>query len=120
MPTTTEQIALLNDKFRKHCMMPLFFTSDPVPGMMVRTRGVAALPPETQVEIMALVRDFHDFDGDNDPHGEHDFGACEHNGQRIFWKIDYYSDRFCHWGAEHPEDPAQCFRVLTIMLASEY
>jgi hypothetical protein len=28
---------------------------------------------------------------DNDPHGEHDFGAFEHEGQRIFWKIDYYA-----------------------------
>jgi hypothetical protein len=25
---------------------------------------------------------------DNDPHGEHDFGAFDHAGERIFWKIN--------------------------------
>jgi Protein of unknown function (DUF3768) len=25
----------------------------------------------------------------NDRYGEHDFGAVEHGGVKIFWKIDY-------------------------------
>jgi hypothetical protein len=59
------------------------------------------------------------FTEDNDPHGEHDFGAFEHEGARIFWKIDYYAPDMEH-GSENPADPKQTVRVLTIMLASEY
>jgi hypothetical protein len=40
--------------------------------------------------------------------------------EKIFWKIDYYADKSCATGSEHPADPAQTFRVLTIMLASEW
>jgi len=48
-----------------------------------------------------------------------DFGAFEHEGQRIFWKIDYYAPDMEH-GSENPADPKQTVRVLTIMLPSEY
>ena len=64
------------------------------------------------------------FTEDNDQHGEHDFGAFEHEGERIFWKIAYY-DRATFgtgrdYASENPADPKQTVRVLTIMLASEY
>ena len=62
---------------------------------------------------------FEDFTPDNDPHGEHDFGAFEHAGKRIFWKIDYY-DAACENGSEDPADASKTTRVLTIMLADEY
>jgi hypothetical protein len=107
----TARIAALNDLCR---------TAMGVAGRVVQTQGIISLPPQDQSVICEKVELFDDFTEDNNPHGERDFGAFDHNGHRIFWKIDYYSDRFCHWGAEHPEDPAQCFRVLTIMLASEY
>jgi hypothetical protein len=59
----------------------------------------------------------HDaFTPDSDPYGEHNFGSFEHNGIRVFWKIDYY-DRNLEYGSEDPSDPAQTTRVLTIMLA---
>jgi hypothetical protein len=57
----------------------------------------------------------------NDPHGEHDFGAFYINGVgKISWKIDYYADASCAWGSEDPSDAARCYRVLTIMRAEEY
>jgi hypothetical protein len=62
---------------------------------------------------------FDAFTPDNDPYRERDFGAFEHNGDRIFWKIDYY-DRSMTKGSEDPSDPGQTLRLLTIMLASEY
>jgi hypothetical protein len=53
---------------------------------------------------------------------EHDFGSFDCEGQRIFWKIDYY-DRAsfgtgCDMGSDDPTDPAKTLRILTIMLAS--
>jgi hypothetical protein len=65
------------------------------------------------------VETFDVFTHDNDPYGEHDFGAFEHNGQRIFWKIDYY-DLTMTIGSEDPSDPKHTVRVLTVMLASDY
>jgi len=33
---------------------------------------------------------FANFNADNDPRGEHDFGSFRLAGQNFFWKIDYY------------------------------
>jgi Protein of unknown function (DUF3768) len=38
--------------------------------------------------------------------------------ERIFWKIDTYTDDSLKYGADHPTDP-EPVRVLTIMLAEE-
>ena len=63
----------------------------------------------------------NDFDPDNDPHGERDFGAVEFQGRKIFWKVDVYAnDGTFAWGSETPWDAQQSFRVVTIMLASDW
>jgi hypothetical protein len=72
-----------------------------------------------QSAIREKVETFDNFTPDNDPHSERDFGAFEHNGEKSFWKIDYY-DATLTYGSEDPSDPKQTVRVLTIMLASEY
>lgn len=85
------------------------------------TRGIASLDSEAQLEVCALIRDFADFTPDNDPYGEHDFGSITHRrAGRVVWKIDYYADDTCQWGSENPADTSKSYRVLTIMLASEY
>jgi hypothetical protein len=83
------------------------------------TRGVAALPLAARNEIISLVRGFGAFDDDNDPYGEHDFGAVEHAGVRYFWKIDYY-DLQLRGASPDPADPTVTRRVMTIMRADEY
>ena len=88
-------------------------------GKMLLTRGVCALPVDDQAAILERVRNFDDFTPANDPWGEHDFGAFEHNGHRIFWKVDAY-DRDERFGSPDPADPRVTKRVLTIMLAGEY
>ncbi len=108
--TKTEKIAQLNDLCR---------TAMGVAGKLVQTRGICDLPPEEQSAIREKVEIFADFTEDNDPHKERDFGAFEHKGQKIFWKIDYY-DRTLTKGSEDPADPKQTCRVLTILLAEEY
>ncbi|MVA97970.1 DUF3768 domain-containing protein [Nitratireductor sp. CAU 1489] len=96
------------------------FEASELKGRHLITRGVAALPPVAQIEIIAKVRDFNVFTEENDPYGEHDFGAIEHEGVgTIFWKIDYY-DLDYEMGSPDPSDPSVTRRVLTIMLASEY
>ena len=109
-----EQIALQNDLFRSHLGVCRF------PGAVMTTQGIGALPVDTQALIFQRLRLFDQFSEDNDPHGEHDFGAIEIEGQRNLWKIDYYADSSCTYGSEDPGDPARCYRVMTIMLAHEY
>ena len=106
----TKRIAELNDLCR---------TAMGVAGIVVQTEGINALPPRDQSAIREKVERFAIFTPDNDTHGERDFGAFEHEGKRIFWKIDYYAPGLMH-GSEDPSDPKQTVRVLTIMLALEY
>ena len=105
----TERIAELNDLLRKTF----------IGGRIVITAGIAALPEGDQAAILEKVQTFDAFSPDNNPHGQRDFGSFSHNGQRVFWKIDYY-DPFLTFGSEDPADPAKTARVLTIMLALEY
>ncbi len=110
--TRTERIRELNDDFRKYPFAD-------GRGQMVMTRSIADLPAEDRLAILNLVRDFDQFSEENDPYGEHDFGAFEYQGQKVFWKIDYY-DTTMTKGSEDPADPKQTARVLTVMFASEY
>ena len=115
-----ERIAVLNDRFRARFGLPHFGTPA-VPGSFVMTAGSGALAPELQIDVWARVRTFAEFSEDNDPHGERDFGAFDlHDVGKVFWKIDYYADASMTWGSEDPADPAQCYRLLTVMLAEEY
>jgi hypothetical protein len=102
-------IAQRNDEFRR----------SGVGGLTYVTRGIAALSGDAQAAIHRRVRTFDDFSPANDPHGEHDFGSFDHDGQTIFWKIDLY-DKDLKYGSSNPEDPAVTTRVLTILLAEEY
>lgn len=102
-------IARLNDAFRTT------FTG----GRVMLTAGVNALPDTTKANVLAAVRQFSDFTEDNDPHGEHDFGAFTVEGQRFFWKIDPY-DLALRGHSPNPADPSVTTRVLVVMLASEY
>ena len=86
---------------------------------IVITSGIKALGLEAINAIVVAVANFTAFTPENDPHQEHDVGAFEHAGQRIFFKIDYY-DPELDGGSADPTDPQQTARVLTIMLASEY
>ena len=90
-----------------------------VGGAVVCTPGILALPEQARTRVLQAVRTFDRFTADNDPYGEHDFGSFELDGERVFFKTDYY-DRDLVAGSPDPTDPAVTTRVLTIMLASEY
>jgi hypothetical protein len=100
-----EKIAAINDSYRQN-----------MPSDVMLTRGVrnmvVGLPG-----LMKAIQQFNTFDEDNDPWREHDFGSLVWNGNKVFWKIDYY-DQELKFGQD-PLSP-ECRRVMTVMLASEY
>lgn len=99
---SAKEIAKRNDLLRKSILRVS------PPNLVVLTRGVATLGEAEISQVLKKVRDFDEFTEKNDPWGEHDFGASEHNGRKFFWKIDDY-------GGQEGYD-----LVLTIMLAEEY
>lgn len=103
------EIARLNDEFRR----------TGTGGRILMTATVHTLPYRSLRELARKVRTFCEFTADNDPHGEHDFGALVHEDVSYFWKIDYYD---VDHGAlsRDPADPMVTNRVLTIMRADEY
>jgi hypothetical protein len=102
-----KRIRALNDSFRQS-----------MSGGKVVTTASLSNHPELG-RILDRVRTYDDFTQDNDPYTEHDFGSFAINGERIFWKIDYY-DRTMTEGSLDPSDPAVTTRVLTVLRASEY
>lgn len=112
-------IATQNDEFRSGIHIPQFGVPK-IPGRLLITQGVAALPPVSQIEIIAEVRDFDAFTEDNDPYSGHDFGSFDHpTAGKILWKIDYYNADLTG-GSPDPADTSVTCRVLTIMRALEY
>jgi hypothetical protein len=100
------RIRVLNDNFR----------STFLGGQVVFSSGVAGLPIAFKAQLVVNVENFADFNEDNDPFGEHDFGSFELAGETFFWKIDLYEEPDVKGANEEPV----VTRVLTIMLAEEY
>ena len=103
------EIALQNDNFRKHLSQ----------GTLVLTQGIRSNTKEDLKEIITKVRTFDNFDENNDPYNEHDFGAFDYKGKRIFWKIDNYDQEFLYLSPD-VSNPRVTNKVLTIMYAEEY
>jgi Protein of unknown function (DUF3768) len=99
---STEKIRALNDAFRR-----------------TMTAGVNALPSDVKAMVIRRVATFSEFNEENDPHGEHDFGNVTLAGRKFFFKLDYY-DSNMEFGSEDPSDLSKTTRALTIMFASEY
>lgn len=105
-----KRIRELNDRFR---------TKGLGNGTLLVTSGIQAEGADFVVAVANAVRRFSDFNDDNDPWGEHDFGAVEVEGQKVFFKFDYYTPDLTS-GSENPANEGVTHRVLTIMLACEY
>ena len=109
MDSKTARIRALNDELRQN------FAG----GAAVMTPGIAALGAAAVARIVKTVAVFDDFCHANDPHEEHDFGAFDADGQRVFLKIDYFDESLSYHSLD-PADPSVTKRVITIMLAEEY
>jgi hypothetical protein len=106
---SADRIRELNDRFR----------TTMTGGRVLMTAGVNALPSDLKAMVIRRVATFSDFNADNDPHGEHDFGSFMLADRKFFFKIDYF-DAKMEFGSEDPADTTKTTRVLTIMLAEEY
>ena len=107
---STEKIRALNDAFR----------TTMTGGKVLLTAGVNALPSDVKAMVIRRVATFSEFNEDNDPHGEHDFGKLHAR-----WTQVLFQDRLLRFehgvriGRSEPtrrKQPA----CLTIMLAEEY
>jgi len=98
-----EAIARKNDLIRKNLRGAI----------ILLTPGVQSLSEKDREALFQKIREFEDFNEGNDPYGEHDFGAVNHNGVKYFFKFDYLDDSLRYF----KEDGN---RVLTIMRADEY
>ncbi len=103
------QIATLNDTLR----------TTGIGGNLFVTAALIGKGDAFMAKAIKNMRNFSSFTKDNDPYGEHDFGSFTVDGEKVFWKIDYY-DLTMESGSENPADPAITKRVLTLMLASDY
>ncbi|AKM12159.1 DUF3768 domain-containing protein [Croceicoccus naphthovorans] len=75
---------------------------------------------QNQAALLRLVRETP-IDPGNDPNGERDFGVVTFLDRKIFWKVDVYeNDGTFEWGAEAPWDEQTSYRVVTVMLATDY
>lgn len=106
----TEMIRRLNDALR---------TGASDDGTILITSGIQGMGSDFVAKVGVAVRTFDAFTPDNDPHLEHDFGALNVDGERVFFKHDYYDLTMTALSPD-PTDPRVTHRVLTIMLASEY
>lgn len=73
----------------------------------------------TRIQIFLEIAFETDFEEENDPYNEHDFGKVECEDITYFWKIDYY-DNDLKGASKDPSDPKLTTRVMTVMLAGEY
>ena len=105
----TKELARLNDLLRRNG----------VGGRVVVTTNIQQLSAEKRGQLLDRVAGQVHFDPENDPYGERDFGAVEFEGERYFWKIDYY-DQYYDGLSPDPLDQTVTRRVMTVMRADEY
>lgn len=106
---TRARIRALNDQLR----------STGAGGLVLVTRGVFEHGLLFAARARAAIAKDVCFSQANDPYAEHDFGAVDVEGNRLFWKIDYY-DLERKYGSPDPSNPDVTSRVMTIMTAEEY
>jgi hypothetical protein len=109
MDSKSGRIRILNDYLRTT------FTG----GRIVVTASIAELDQQRKARVLLAVRKFNKFDADNDPHHEHDVAFFEVDGERYFFKVDYY-DLSTRFHSPDPADPECTCRVLTIGRHSDY
>lgn len=123
-----QEIAKLNDALRAKIPLAQFWASEDNQEFYTLelnknerisiTDGIKQL--NNWMKIAVFVKTFQNFDKENDPYNEHDFGSIVVDNVKIYFKVDLYEDNWSY-GWDREEKPIEdCQRLLTIFLASEY
>jgi len=97
----TKEIAKKNDQLRRTF----------IGGRVMLTSRVEADP--NLDKIIEAVKNFKDFNADNDPYLERNMGKITISGEDYFFRIDYYDPTYQFYEQDGN-------RVLTIMHSDEY
>lgn len=103
------RIQKLNDIHRKLLLPTVVLAAD----------ATAFMANKDLSPLLRKVQDFDDFNEDNDPYGEHDYGSFQFMGEAWFFKFDYY-DKEMEFHSPDPSNPKVTCRVLTIGMQSDY
>jgi hypothetical protein len=104
------EIRRLNDCFRKNPQLL---------GKIVMTRNVADMGPVFLVKCLYTLKVYDAFTKDNDPYGEHDMCTFEVDGQKVWFKIEYFNHDMTA-GSEDPANPAVTVRLGTLLFPEDY
>ena len=88
-------------------------------GEILLTASVAALPDMVKASTLQRVADFKDFNEENDPAEEHDYGSFDHCNREQWFKIDY-NNLAMDGMSPDPADPAVTKRIMTVGLAQDW
>jgi hypothetical protein len=112
-PYTSAQLARINDTLRMNlCKLKCNVPVEGIQGQLVFTRNAIDTLDDKIKVLLNAIGVFNQFNEDNDPYGEHDFGKIELLGKTWFWKFDYYDKSIRSFGHD--------IHMLTIMEASDY
>jgi len=111
-------VAVQNDKFRRAAFgIP---TPQPIPqGQVFVTPGISARDESFRAALTHAVVAYDDFNSDCDPHGWHEMGVVEIEGETVWFKIDLYDEAY-EYGSSDPTELRVTRRVLTLLFSSEY
>ena len=117
-------VAKQNDRFRRGvCANPPGLapsSPDALRGRVVFTRAVAAKGLLFKLRCLAAIAAHDTFEPENDPDRLRDFGCVRVDGERVWFKVDLYSDETFSWGSERMDDPAATVRLMTVMFPSDW
>ena len=115
----TRKVADLNDQLRKDMFTGNMLKKHNLKNKIVLTPGIAGLNLIDKEKVFFSVKYFGNFNKNNNPWGEKDFGSFNFKKETFNWKIDYY-DNDMKYHSPDKTDPDKTIRVLTIMKAEEY
>ena len=113
----TARIAAQNDAFRRA------IGPDAAPcglrGRVALTRTLLARDDGFVRAVLRAVAADETFTENNDPDGDHGFGAVGVEGVTVWWKLDLH-DRVLRLAGERPDDPEATAHALTILLPEDW